>query len=256
MFADIVVFAVLVISAAISFMRGFIRETLTILGVVGGMGSAYFGGPVLNPFMRGWLGVVEGEDPKRLFDIIPYTLVADLASYGVIFITVVIVLSLISHALAETVRSVGLGSLDRTLGVFFGLARGVLLLGLLYLPFHLLFSDEQKEQYFADSKTIFYLEQTSAAISSLLPDSTREQLKSETENAQQNGQNVQDTLKQIDLLKQLQGGQGDQNKNGNAPADPNAPGYDKQFRSQMNQMFEQQQNPPPLNGNDNKKMNE
>lgn len=244
MFADIIVFASLVISAAISFMRGFIRETLTILGVVGGMGAAYFGGPLLNPFMRSALGVVEGEDPKRLFDIIPYTLVADAASYGIIFITVVIILSLVSHALAETVRSVGLGSLDRTLGVFFGLARGILLLGLLYLPFHLLFSAEQKEQYFKDSKTIFYLEQTAAAISSLLPDNTREKLQSESEKAQSAGEGAKETFEKIDLLKQFQEGKPRPDNKNAAPENPNAPGYNQEFRNQMNQMFEEQTSRP------------
>ena len=65
MIVDILVLAVLLISALIAFLRGFIREVLTITGVVGGLAAAYFGGPLLAPLMRGWLGVQEGVEPNK-----------------------------------------------------------------------------------------------------------------------------------------------------------------------------------------------
>ena len=64
-FDFIVVLAVLA-SALISFMRGLIREVLTIAGVVGGGAAAVFFGPSLAPLMRDWLGAGNG---KKLFDI-------------------------------------------------------------------------------------------------------------------------------------------------------------------------------------------
>lgn len=254
MFADIIVLAVLAISSVISFMRGFIRETLTILGVVGGSAASYFGGPLLNPSMRTWLGVEEGKDPGRLLDVIPYTLVADACSYGLIFIVVVVALSLLSHMLAESVKAIGLGSLDRTLGVFFGMARGIVLLGLLYLPFHLLLNAEQKQSYFKDSKTIVYLEQTAAAITNLLPDTAPDAATDAARQTAQQGSAAREALQKIDLLRQMgeqaQGlspaqGEGQADGYGEAKPAPAAPaGYDEQFRQQMNEMFKEQETTP------------
>ena len=65
----------------------------------------------------------------------------------------------------------GLGPVDRTFGVVFGIVRAVLLLGLLYLPFHLLMDDEAKETHFAESKTHLYIEKTANLIAGFLPSS-------------------------------------------------------------------------------------
>jgi len=126
MVIDIIVLVILLISAGIAFMRGFIREVLTIAGVIGGLAAAYFGAPILKPHMRGWFGVEEGVVPERLFGILPYDVLADALSYGLIFIIVVTVLSFVSHSLAEWARRTGLGAIDRSLGFLFGLIRGIL----------------------------------------------------------------------------------------------------------------------------------
>lgn len=171
MIIDIVVGAIVLISAIISFLRGLIREVLTIAGVVGGLFAAIFFGPSLSPVFRDWLGVVEGEEAGKLFDIIPMTIVADICAYATIFIIVVIVLSVTSHFTAATAKAMGLGPIDRTLGVIFGIARAVILLGLLYLPFHLLMDEDSKAKYFADSKTHSIIEKTADVMAGFLPSS-------------------------------------------------------------------------------------
>lgn len=173
MIIDIVVGLVLLCSALISFMRGFIREVLTIAGVVGGIAAALFFGPSFAPTVRLWFGVEEGKDAGELFDIIPMEIVADVTAYGVIFILVVIILSVLSHFMSGAAKAVGLGPVDRTLGVFFGIARGLLLLGLVYLPFHLIMEDEPKKEYFGDSRTHYFIEKISAAMAEYVPDSDR-----------------------------------------------------------------------------------
>jgi len=153
MIIDLVVAAIMLISAAISFLRGLIRETLTIAGIVGGLFAAYAFGDNLSPVFRRWLDVdPEAEVPKKLFEVIPYSIVADGLAYACIF-------------------AMGLGPVDRTLGVFFGLGRGILLLGLIYLPFHLLMDTESKTKYFNDSKAFGYIENTSEFLAEFLPSS-------------------------------------------------------------------------------------
>lgn len=172
MIIDLVVAAIMLISAVISFLRGLIRETLTIAGIVGGLFTAYAFGDNLSPLFRSWLDVdPEAEEPQKLFDIIPMTMVADGLAYAFIFIAVVIIISVISHFVGGAIRAMGLGPVDRTLGVFFGLGRGLLLLGLLYLPFHLLMDTESKTEYFSESKTFGYIESTSEFLAGFLPES-------------------------------------------------------------------------------------
>lgn len=172
MIIDIVAALVVVSSALISFMRGFIREVLTIAGVIGGVVAAILLGPVFVPMVRGWFGVVEdAEKPAKLFDIIPMEIVSDAVTYGVIFLTVVIVLSVLSHMMSGAAKAMGLGPVDRTLGVFFGIARGLLLLGLVYLPFHLLMGEKQKEDIFKDSQTHYFIEKVSTVMAQYLPES-------------------------------------------------------------------------------------
>lgn len=200
MIIDVLVLIILLISAGIAFMRGFIREVLTIAGVGGGLSSAYFGAPLLKPHMRSWFGVEEGIEPERLFGILPYDIVADALCYGLIFIVVVTALSFVSHALAEWARRTGLGAIDRSFGFLFGLIRGILLLGLLYLPVHLFVEQGAKDSWFEDTKSHFYLEKVSAAMAEFLP----EDAEAAGETAMSQGEKIMDArekLQEIDLLK-------------------------------------------------------
>lgn len=173
MIIDIIVGVVIVASALISFMRGFIREVLTIAGVIGGIVAAVFIGPVFAPTVREWFGAGEGEekDPEKLFDIIPMEIVADATTYGTIFIAVVIVISVLSHFTAGAAKAIGLGPVDRTLGVIFGVVRALALLGLVYLPFHLLMDDDRKKEIFEGSNTHYIVEKIAAAMAEFLPES-------------------------------------------------------------------------------------
>ncbi len=235
MIVDILVLAVLLISALIAFLRGFIREVLTITGVVGGLAAAYIGGPLLSPLMRGWLGVEEGVEPERLFGILPFDIVADTLSYGVIFIIVVVLLSVLSHFLAETAKSIGLGAVDRTLGFIFGLLRGIILLGLLYLPVHLFIDDETKAGVFEGSKTHFYLERTSATLAEFIPSSAVEDME-EGVSTLEEASETRKKLEEINLLRR----DGESAPAQNTP-EQNSEGYSEEFRDKMDQLFEEKE---------------
>ncbi len=241
MIIDISVLVILLISAGIAFMRGFIREILTIAGVVGGLAAAYFGGPLLKPVTRGWFGVEEGIVPERLFGILPYDVLADGLSYGLIFIVVVGILSFISHSLAEWAKKIGLGAIDRSFGFLFGLIRGILLLGLLYLPIHLFVDAEAKENWFEGTKSHFYLESVASAMASYLPDDAENAAQATLEQGEQI-MNARDKLENIKLLKKEEGEEGNEK---NAPSDRPAKtdihsnGYNDEFRDQMNRLVDE-----------------
>lgn len=226
MVLDVIAAVILLISVIIAFLRGFIRESLTIFGIGGGILAAYVGGPLLLPSMNGWMGITGEEDAAKLFDIIPYEYLSYVLAYGAIFIVFVIMLSIFSHFLAEFAKNLGLGALDRTLGVVFGVVRGVLVLGLLYWPFLHLLSAEQKDEWFGESKSKIYLEMTSTWIDGFVPKSVEDNLEEGIEKAKGLSE-MGKKLEEMDVLK------------GTAEKmEELKDGYTPEFRDNMDQMFE------------------
>jgi membrane protein required for colicin V production len=203
MIVDLIVAAVVVISAIISFLRGFIREILTIAGIIGGLAAAYFFGPMLAPVFQGWFGVDNAEEVGKLFDLVPMDILANICAYAAIFILFVILISIISHLTAGAIKAMGLGPIDRTLGVVFGIARAVVLLGLLYLPFHLLMPSSTKNDVFAQSRTHVFIEKTAVFLAGFLPNSEAVEEKIE-DVANEANMKLKDQLMDQDLLKGAQ----------------------------------------------------
>lgn len=235
MIVDIVVAAVVIISAIISFLRGFIREVLTIAGVIGGLAAAYFMGPMLAPVFKDWFGVdPEAEKAAKLFDLIPMDIVASVSAYAAIFILFVIIISVISHFTAGAVKALGLGPVDRSLGVIFGIARAVVLLGLLYLPFHLLMDTDTKSDLFAESRTHVMIEKTSVFLAGFLPNS--EEVEEKIEKVAD--EKLKDKLMQQDLL------QGAEDLKKKLSGDKKQiDGYEEDHREELEQLFEEQTPP-------------
>lgn len=166
---DIGVIVILLISAGVSFFRGLIREVLTIVGALGGGFAALTFGPSVIPLTSKWFGIEEGKEAGKLFDMIPMELAAQITAYAGIFIIVFIILQLASHLISSAAQAVGLGPIDRTLGIFFGLARGLLLLGVLYLPFHLILPEDSKKEWFENSQTMVFVQGTTKWLISFVP---------------------------------------------------------------------------------------
>jgi membrane protein required for colicin V production len=184
---DIIVIIILLISCGVAFLRGFVREVLTILGLVGAALVAFTAGPVLAPGMESWLssGVPADElEDARLWGVIPYDIAASAFTYAGLFLVTLIILSILSHYIAKSVHAIGLGPVDRSLGVVFGIVRALVLIGLLYMPFHILMADEDKEDWFGTSNTITYVESTSDFLIGFMPESwERKTEESEEENS-------------------------------------------------------------------------
>lgn len=233
MIFDLIVLAALLISAGIAFFRGFIREVLTILGVLGGLVAAYFCGPLLSPMVRGWFeNGGDGEDQK-LFNLVPYDVVADGLAYGSVFIIVVIVLSVASHLLSGWAKAVGLGAVDRTLGVIFGILRGVIILGLLYLPIHVLIDPKAREGWFEGSRTHFYVSATADWMMKFLPESLKENAAEKAEEAADAmAKSTREKLQELDVLRP------ENTEEKPRTGEEDAPGYKGKQRQELNELFE------------------
>lgn len=115
---DYAVLAIVGISVLISMMRGFVREVLALAGWVAAIVIARFYAAELAPLL-----------PQA----IPSEALRVLAAFVLLFLSTLLVCSLLAIALSQVFRKTGLGWLDRGLGALFGVARGVLIVGVLVL---------------------------------------------------------------------------------------------------------------------------
>lgn len=172
---DLIVLAALLLSCLIGFLRGFIREVLTILGVIGGVMASLAVGPLLAPTILGWLegrkDTPDSGPEEKLFGVVSHDMAANLIAYGGVFIVVVIILSIISHMMSGFARKVGLGAVDRTLGIFFGVVRALVLLALPFYAVTAVAGQETVEGWTEDSHTRVYIEATANQIGTLIPKS-------------------------------------------------------------------------------------
>lgn len=155
MIIDGLILSILFLSALIAFFRGFVREILTLCGLAGALIAAFFLAPLLQPMAHGWFNA----DPEaRFFGLIPHTTAIDVGVFAAVFLATMIALNLVAHAISHGLHAAGLGAVDRTLGVLFGIARGLFLVMLFYLPFYFKAADEQKAEWFKTSATLPFLD--------------------------------------------------------------------------------------------------
>ena len=117
---DYTVVFVLFMSAVFSTLRGMTREFLGLLGWVVSVVVANYTKPLL-------------EDP--IADLIKADGLSAALAWGLPFAATVIIWFLLASLLSPGLTRAGLGSLDRWLGVIFGVARGYLLVLLAFIGF-------------------------------------------------------------------------------------------------------------------------
>lgn len=149
---DFAVLGILGISALIAWHRGFMKETLTVSAWLVAALAAVFFWPVAKPLVRSLI------EPKMLADI--------LALVGVFFM-LLIPTSFVSFRLSELVRDSRAGPLDRSLGFVFGLARGLLVVGLGYLVFSSLAPAKSHPEWVRDARLLPIVKGTAEVIRSL-----------------------------------------------------------------------------------------
>lgn len=114
---DLLVLVLVVVSAGLAFLRGFVEEVLGVGAWVG----AIIAGLALRPVA---LRLLAGVDPPWL---------ADAIAVAGVFLVVLVVLKIVIGFVARRVQDSVLGSTDRALGLAFGVVRGAFLLVVAYI---------------------------------------------------------------------------------------------------------------------------
>ncbi|WP_108883583.1 CvpA family protein [Anderseniella sp. Alg231-50] len=124
---DVVLVSIMLISGFLAVMRGFFREIMSLVAWGGAAGAAAL---VLSvPELR-----------QQAADVLkPYldnndTLII-IAIAGIVFLVMLIVLSIITVKLSDSLLESGAGPIDRSLGFLYGLTRGLALMVIMFTLF-------------------------------------------------------------------------------------------------------------------------
>jgi len=119
-FVDYVLITIVGLSMVLSLWRGFVREIISLVGLAAAFLIASRLSGQTGDFLSRW--IQEGT-------------VADIAGFVLIFIIVMIVVGLLGAIICRLVDMAALTATDRTLGIFFGAARGLGLVALCFLVY-------------------------------------------------------------------------------------------------------------------------
>src|SRR5580700_5827500 len=212
---DIGLIVIMLVSALLAMVRGFMREILSIIAWILAAGATLYAYSKLLPLA------------KQYFNS---DVVATVAVIGGVFLITLLVVSILTVRISDMVLDSRIGALDRTLGFVFGLARGLIIVVVAFLFFAWLVPDRSQPDWVRSAKSKVVLQGTGQWLTSLLPDDP---------------ENI--------ILKRLKRHKGDEQEPQDAPPDqrsdaPTAPpdrrsardGYDRSDRAGMRKLVESQ----------------
>ena len=158
---DLVVLAILLLSALVGLARGFVREAL---GLCAWVGAAVLAGRLYGqvlPFARRTIG----DDA-----------VADPVAFAVVFVVLLIAFLLIATALGTLVRGSLLGGIDRLAGFAFGLLRGFAVLVIAFLVVAPLLPVSEWPRAVRDSRSLRFVDRGAVFVAARMPPRLRPDL--------------------------------------------------------------------------------
>jgi len=217
---DLIVVAVILLSAAFAFARGFIREILSIAAWVGAAFATIYGYPYAAPLAESFL-------PKGPF--------ANAAAAALVFIVALIFLSIITSVVARRVARTGLSSFDRLFGLIFGVVRGAILviLGYIALAWYMP-ADKPRPDWVTQARTLPFLQQGADTVEAWVPAIWREHAKITVEDARHEVDQASDAAGAMRALTSP--------KPATHAAPDAPPNYNQNDRKDMNRLIQQNQN--------------
>jgi len=149
---DLAIIGIIVLSALISLIRGFVKESISLVTwVVAGLLALRYYGPMadlLEPFinsvtLRQWVGG------------------------GILFLATLVVGAIVNFIVSQLVSKTGLSGTDKALGVVFGGARGVLIVTMVVLLAGL--TPMPEASWWQDSIMIEFFQQLAQWLKGVIP---------------------------------------------------------------------------------------
>ncbi|HZF15799.1 MAG TPA: CvpA family protein [Steroidobacteraceae bacterium] len=150
---DILLVSIVLVSAIIGLVRGLIREIISLVVWIAGLWCAWRFAYLIEPE----LGGVLSERPVSLW-----------VARGLILVGILVLGGIANGVVGYFIRHSALSWLDRGLGVFFGLLRGLVLVGVVSILGHVLKLTDGPS--WRDSQLGAFADSTGAMVKSLVDD--------------------------------------------------------------------------------------
>lgn len=154
---DVILLAVMAISAILAMVRGFTREALSIASWVAAAAATWYFFEPVRAFAR--------EHVK--FNPVQ---VVDVASAAAIFIVVLLLVSFITMKISDAILDSRVGPIDRILGFGFGAARGLLLVVVAFMFFTWLVPEKGQPEWFRTAQSRVILQDAGDKLLAMLPE--------------------------------------------------------------------------------------
>ena len=149
---DVVILALIVLSAVLSLFRGFVKEALALASWLVALWVAMTFYEALALMLAEWISVPSAQK---------------ITAFVLLFICVLLLGALVNYLAGKLVARTGLTGTDRMLGVVFGAARGAVIVALLVLFAGL--TPMPQDAWWQDSQLIGYFEEFAMWMREYLP---------------------------------------------------------------------------------------
>ncbi|WP_198265576.1 CvpA family protein [sulfur-oxidizing endosymbiont of Gigantopelta aegis] len=150
---DYIIIAIIAVSTVISLLRGFVRESLALAGWILAVWVSLFYMASMAVFIAPYLNL-----PPSILSLV---------SFALLFIVTLIIAALVSNLIASLVDKTGLSGTDRAIGMLFGIARGILIVGILILLAG--FTLVPQDPWWKESVLISHFQQLALMMKEFLP---------------------------------------------------------------------------------------
>jgi membrane protein required for colicin V production len=149
---DLIILGIIVLSALISLIRGFVKESISLITwiVAGFIAFRYFSAmaSLLEPYVSA-------------------PTVRSIAAFAILFVSTLIVGAIVNFIMSQLVSKTGLSGTDKALGVVFGGARGVLIVIMVVLLASL--TPMPEAQWWQDSAMVGFFQQLAEWVKGIIP---------------------------------------------------------------------------------------
>ncbi len=156
---DGVLMGVMLISAFLAMMRGFIREVFSIGTWIAAAAAALYFHSLLVPYVEPYVG---------------NDLLSQAISAAVVFFVTLILVSFVTIRISDFILDSGVGPIDRTLGFLFGALRGLLIVVVALMMFNGLVQREKRPSWVTNAKSLPILMEIGGRITAALPENIQE----------------------------------------------------------------------------------
>jgi len=149
---DLLILGIIVLSALISLIRGFVKESISLISwiIAGVIAFRYFApmSELLEPYLSA-------------------PMVRSITAFAILFVCTLLVGAIVNFIMSQLVSKTGLSGTDKALGVVFGAARGVLIVTLVVLLASL--TPMPNTEWWQDSAMVGFFQQLGEWVKGVIP---------------------------------------------------------------------------------------